>query len=170
MKAHELWILPARPKEMYHGTEAFNRMCRWGGIQVEPKMDGTRCVLVHSDGGISGFSRYGRPIPIHADIAMCAAAIPLNTTMDGELMKKTNELIIFDVMWYAGENITGLRLKDRTSLLDTLPDLGPFRRIRRYPSADLKKALADGHEGLVLKKEDSRYTSGNTSDWIKVKG
>lgn len=81
--------------------------------------------------------------------------------------------IVFDLLHLDGHDLTGLPLRDRRRLLDTL--LEPAPRWRISPLHDDGEALLTaarerGLEGVVAKRLDSRYDPGTRSRaWIKVK-
>lgn len=170
MISTELWVSPARPANIYSRTVGFKRMIKWGDWYVEPKIDGDRCLVVHSDGGIQFFSRHARPLACMVKRDHFRL-LPMDSILDGEYVRKTGKLYIFDIPVYKGvinkEKIEGRREMCR----GIVPELGSVRLIQRIePGAGmLAKAKKDGHEGVVLKRKHSHYPVGETREWLKCK-
>jgi bifunctional non-homologous end joining protein LigD len=81
--------------------------------------------------------------------------------------------VVFDVLHLDGHDLTGLPLSDRRRLLAQV--LEPAPRWRPSPVHDdglalLAAADEQGLEGVVAKREDSRYEPGaRVRTWLKVK-
>jgi bifunctional non-homologous end joining protein LigD len=81
--------------------------------------------------------------------------------------------VVFDLLHLDGNDLTGLPLSDRRRLLAQVLEPGP--RWRTSPVHDdgaalLEAANAQGLEGVVAKREDSRYEpGGRVRTWLKVK-
>jgi bifunctional non-homologous end joining protein LigD len=83
-------------------------------------------------------------------------------------------LYAFDILYLDGHDLRGLDYQERRHLLeDTLS--GHERAIRLSeeidadPCALLEHACRLGLEGIVGKNRDSKYRSGRTGDWVKLK-
>ncbi|RYY63926.1 MAG: DNA ligase, partial [Chitinophagaceae bacterium] len=81
---------------------------------------------------------------------------------------------VFDLLWINGRNLSGLPLTERRTVLEqNLPKDGIIRLSTSFESSGLdffEAAKNMGLEGIVAKKKDSLYTSGNrTKDWLKIK-
>ncbi len=81
---------------------------------------------------------------------------------------------VFDLLWINGRNLTGLPLTERRAVLEqNLPKDGIIRLSTSFESSGLdffEAAKNMGLEGIMAKKKDSLYTSGNrTKDWLKIK-
>ena len=81
---------------------------------------------------------------------------------------------VFDILFLNGYSLLGLPLSRRKKVLEGI--LAPSYRIRpvEYFDSDGKKvydtAAAFGLEGIMAKRKDSTYASGQRSaDWLKVK-
>jgi bifunctional non-homologous end joining protein LigD len=85
----------------------------------------------------------------------------------------TVELYLFDCLFYEGIDLTGLPLLDRKKVLrDVVWYDGPIRftPYRSTGSAAMyRDACAKGAEGIIAKRADSRYVSGRSTDWLKIK-
>ncbi len=81
---------------------------------------------------------------------------------------------VFDVLYRDGETLLTTPLRDRlTHAEEICPSLAATRLISDDPQ-DLKEfeaeALADGHEGLMLKNPASEFSAGKRGqNWLKVK-
>jgi bifunctional non-homologous end joining protein LigD len=82
-------------------------------------------------------------------------------------------LYLFDCLYYEGINLTGLPLPERKSVLKDIVRYAdpirftPFRATGA--TAMLRKACAQGEEGIIAKRSDSRYLSARSADWLKIK-
>ncbi|MGN6508010.1 MAG: DNA ligase D [Chitinophaga sp.] len=88
---------------------------------------------------------------------------------DGELL-----YFVFDLLWYAGKDLTGLPLSARREQLKKLiPSSGPIRLSHDFETSGeemLRVAREMGLEGIMAKKADSLYHSGERSkEWLKIK-
>ncbi|MGH7580331.1 MAG: non-homologous end-joining DNA ligase [Gemmatimonadales bacterium] len=85
----------------------------------------------------------------------------------------TVELYLFDCLFYEGIDLTALPLLDRKKVLrDVVWFDGPvrFTPYRTSGSAAMyREACAKGAEGILAKRAESRYTSGRSADWLKIK-
>jgi bifunctional non-homologous end joining protein LigD len=83
------------------------------------------------------------------------------------------ELYLFDCLFYEGIDLTGLPLLDRKKVLrDVVWYDGPvrFAPYRTTGSAAMyREACAKGAEGIIAKRAESRYVSGRSADWLKIK-
>ena len=162
----------------------------------ELKVDGYRCVAIKKGGKVCLRSRNDNDFNArYAEIATALAALPNETVIDGEIValdesgkpsfnvlqnrgssKAPLLYYIFDVMVLAGKNVMGENLDARRALLEEkiLPKLNdPIRY-----SAELKGSMANlvraikaqGLEGLVAKRRDSKYEPGLRSGaWRKMR-
>lgn len=128
---------------------------------VDAILDGEAVAL--DSRGRPSFSRLQERMPLSDPSAIRAAARAFPVS-----------LMLFDVLWLAGEDVTGLPYTARRALLERLGlDSGPVS----VPPAwhgDGETALAWTREmdleGVLAKRLDSRYVPGARSrDWIKIK-
>jgi bifunctional non-homologous end joining protein LigD len=83
------------------------------------------------------------------------------------------ELYLFDCLFYEGIDLTGLPLLDRKKVLrdvvwyDGLIRFTPYRTTGS--AAMYREACAKGAEGIIAKRAESRYVSGRSADWLKIK-
>jgi bifunctional non-homologous end joining protein LigD len=83
-------------------------------------------------------------------------------------------LYAFDILYLDGHDLRGLDYQERRHLLeDALAGHeGAIRlseEVDADPSALLEHACRLGLEGIVGKNRDSKYRSGRTGDWVKLK-
>jgi bifunctional non-homologous end joining protein LigD len=83
------------------------------------------------------------------------------------------QLYLFDCLFYEGIDLGGLPLLDRKKVLrDVVWYDGPIRftPYRTTGSAAMyREACAKGAEGILAKRAESRYVSGRSTDWLKIK-
>ena len=79
----------------------------------------------------------------------------------------------FDLIAFEDFDVRPLPLSRRKQLLkDAVPALGAVRyldHIEREGKAVLEQVMAMGLEGIVAKRASSKYRSGRSGDWIKIK-
>jgi len=83
-------------------------------------------------------------------------------------------VFVFDCLFVDGESLLDCPLHERMAVLDRLaPDIRVPRLRTGEPAAAhrfLRQALADGHEGVMVKTPASGYAAGSRgADWLKVK-
>jgi bifunctional non-homologous end joining protein LigD len=83
------------------------------------------------------------------------------------------QLYLFDCLYSEGMDLTRLPLLERKTVLeDIVRYAGPIRFTPFQPTgaaAMLRKACAQGAEGVIAKRADSRYLSARSADWLKIK-
>jgi len=162
----------------------------------ELKLDGYRAVALKSEGKIHLRSRNDNDFnPKYPAIVKALSGLPDETVIDGEIVA-LNDLgrpsfnllqnygsskgpilyYVFDMMLLAGKDVTGESLETRRALLEqkVLPRLTePIRYSPELPGtvAELvQSAKAQGLEGLIAKRRDSRYEPGERSGvWRKMR-
>lgn len=169
------------------------------GWIAEPKLDGWRCVIHRGErinvyGGRNGANYSGQLPYLEAEVF---ARLPKDTVIDGELMSplgfnnvqsimRTNGghmvthhspalyVVAFDVLMVNGTDVRGRPWVERRQLLDGchFDEADHLRRTLVLPCNDntLEAALDFGFEGVVCKREQSRYESGRRArTWLKLK-
>jgi bifunctional non-homologous end joining protein LigD len=167
-----------------------------GDWSTEIKFDGWRCQIVIDAGGVRVFTRNGHDWTKQLKPIANAASTELDVSsaiIDGELVyphesgrsdfhalqavvRSQPEALIFmafDLLHLNGEDRREVPLTDRRSPLHGLIQPGG---IIQYSEALVGTpaelfALAEQMEleGIVCKRRGSRYASGSTVDWVKVK-
>jgi bifunctional non-homologous end joining protein LigD len=172
--------------------EAFHR----DGWVFEEKVDGWR-MLAYKDGRrVRLVSRNSRDHTRRFDgIAAAVAALPARSqVLDGEVAIYDTELrsrfdwlrepdpdavatppllMVFDLLYQDGRELTGRPLRDRRARLENVVAGGelvlPVRRLARNGFEAWSEVIARDFEGLVAKDETSLYEAGPTRRWLKVK-
>ena len=164
--------------------------------QYEIKLDGYRAIAFKSGGRVQLRSRndkeFGGKYPA---IVKALAAMPDETVIDGEVVAldpagrpSFNALqnygssatplfyYVFDVLILAGEDVTSEPLVRRRELLQTRVLSKLDEPIRESPILDaslpdlIRSVKAQGLEGIVAKRQDSRYEPGLRSGmWQKMR-
>jgi bifunctional non-homologous end joining protein LigD len=91
-----------------------------------------------------------------------------------EGVKKPLTYFAFDLLHLNGHNLRGLPLVERKNLLaQLLQDSGEFVRFTEHIESNgeevFRKACEFHAEGIISKRASSRYSSGRTGDWLKLK-
>jgi bifunctional non-homologous end joining protein LigD len=165
----------------------------------ERKLDGIRC-LVHVEGGVARLqSRRGRPYA--ARLPQLAAAVERQATADliadGELVTFEDGvtsfphlqrllarrgvdatgvwLYVFDLLWFADQDLRPLPLSERKPLLERALALdGPLRPTAHEVAAHdrqdalLAEACERRWEGLIAKRPTAAYRGGRSRAWRKL--
>jgi len=161
----------------------------------EIKLDGYRALAIKSDGQVTLFSRRGNELNVRfRKIAKSFGFLPDNTIIDGEVValdekgkpsfsalqkrKRGHPLYyyVFDVLAYKGKDVRKLTLSERKKLLekyvfDEIRDPIRLSTVFDTTAHELAEATrAQGLEGIVAKRKDSIYESGERSGaWLKYK-
>jgi len=165
------------------------------GWLYEIKLDGYRAIAVKSEGRLNLFSRRRNSFNTqYALVCEALADLPDNTVIDGEVVALDESgrpdfnllqhyrtqvarihYFVFDVLVYNNRDLTRLPLIDRHEVMKSvLRFKSPRVRITDYfevPGADMLSAIrAQGLEGIVAKRKDSRYEVGKrTGAWAKYR-
>lgn len=88
---------------------------------------------------------------------------------DGELV-----YFLFDLLWFDGYDLMSVPLNERRNILkQIIPAAGPLRFSDSFDVAGselIAHAGRMGLEGIIAKKEQSKYHAGQrTKDWLKIK-
>jgi bifunctional non-homologous end joining protein LigD len=159
----------------------------------ERKLDGLRCLAVRNGAELELWSRnhlsFNRRF---AGLVASLSALPVDSfALDGEIVafegNRTSfarlqaggpELQVgfcaFDVVHLLGRDTTIIPLHDRIALLERALEgssepIALAERLVGDPLDLLNAACDRGWEGLVAKRADSRYRSGRSPDWRKLK-
>ncbi len=162
----------------------------------ELKLDGYRVLVMKKRGVVTLFSRRGNNLNTWVpNIARAFSFLPDNTLVDGELVVldengkpsftalqnsrfTPDELYfyVFDLVALHGKDVRKLSLLERRSLLERHALVGMRDPVRLSPvfkesAAELVAAAKRaGLEGVIAKRVDSRYESGERSGaWLKFK-
>jgi DNA ligase D-like protein (predicted ligase) len=159
------------------------------------KLDGYRAIAVKSSGKLNLFSRRRNSFNRQYSLVFEALAdLPDNTVIDGEVVALDQSrrpdfnllqhcraeasrihYFVFDVLVYNNRDLTHLPLIARHEIMKSVLRIeSPRVRITDYfevPAADMLNAIrAQGLEGVVAKRRDSRYEVGKRSgSWAKYR-
>jgi ATP-dependent DNA ligase len=163
---------------------------------IEPKIDGWRMQLIKdANGKVECWGRRLDRKPDWSDklgfIQKATSNLPGGILLDCELFssggrrfipslfadtKKVKPIIfVFDIIYYNNIFVGDLTLKQRKTILERLFLKLPLRLVKytKY-NGELEPKIKQEHEGVVLKKLDSKYNIGKdaplaTMDWRKIK-
>ena len=139
----------------------------------ERKFDGIRLLAFKRGDDLRLLSRNRLPQTC-PPIARAIAELPsTELILDGEITwRSTGRMTyhVFDIMWMDGRDVMTLPLDERRALLRTLPLRAPLEFVA--PLDDLvpwERACAEGWEGVIAKRRDSRYEQRRSPHWLKMK-
>jgi DNA ligase D-like protein (predicted ligase) len=162
----------------------------------EIKLDGYRALAFKTGGKLELRSRNDNDFALrYPSIAKALASLPDDTAVDGEIVALDAEgkpsfnalqncgsskadliYYVFDLMVLAGEDVMGEQLRKRRELLEKKILTKLHEPIRYSPALNASLAVliqsvkAQGFEGLVAKRLDSRYQPGDRSGaWQKMR-
>jgi DNA ligase D-like protein (predicted ligase) len=162
----------------------------------EIKLDGYRALAFKAGGKLELRSRNDNDFALrYPSIAKALASLPDDTAVDGEIVALDAEgkpsfnalqncgsskadliYYVFDLMVLAGEDVMGEQLRKRRELLEKKILTKLDEPIRYSPALNASLAVliqsvkAQGFEGLVAKRLDSRYQPGDRSGaWQKMR-
>lgn len=170
----------------------------------ELRLDGIRCLAyIEPQSVVLQNKRFKDLTPIYPELTHICGCVKRKTILDGELVVLTDgkpdfyalqrrslmgnslkislaakknpvQFVAYDIIYYDGEDLTGLPLLKRKKILSEKVKEGFNLSISRYVSTDgiafFRLAEAQGLEGVVAKRKDGRYHIGKrTRDWLKIK-
>jgi bifunctional non-homologous end joining protein LigD len=161
------WIVPMAAtltQERFTGPE-------W---VFERKYDGIRLLAFKRGSDVRLLSRNRLPQSC-PQVARAVSALPVHDViLDGEITWRDGggamTYHVFDIMWIDGHDVTMLPLDERRARLRTLPLAAPLALVA--PLAEAKPwelACAEGWEGVIAKRRDSRYEQRRSPHWLKMK-
>ena len=138
----------------------------------ERKFDGIRLLAYKQGTSVQLFSRNRLPQYLPA-IAAAVSLLPAGSLiLDGELTwhSAAPGYHVFDVMWIDGHDITGEPLEQRQARLRALPLVAPLHHVELLAGpTPWERACAEGWEGVIAKRRDSRYEQRRSPHWLKMK-
>lgn len=145
-----------------------------GTAAVEWKLDGIRIQVHRSGDEVGAWTRNLNEITGEVSgVVEAVRALPADRlVLDGEILGAT--AWFFDLLHHDGEDLLDIPLRER---MERLATVAPEQKIPGIVTDDpaaaeqvLAEALAEGHEGVVLKAADSPYQAGRRGKaWRKVK-
>ena len=167
-----------------------------GNWLYELKLDGYRALVMKKRGVTTLFSRRSNVLNVRfPGLAKAFDFLPDDSIIDGEVVALDDEgrpsfsvlqnygprvksiyFYAFDLLVYQGKDVRGLPLSDRRALLEqnVLKEMRDPVRLSVVFSAAPKQLIAAarkaGLEGVIAKRADSRYETGErTGSWLKFK-
>ena len=148
------------------------------GWVFERKIDGIRLIAFKRGNDVRLLSRnrlsQNHAYPSFVDAV--AALPPGNLVLDGEATgvwgNRGDQVAyhVFDVLWLDGRDLTPLTLDERRACLEALPLKPPLLLVERLDGdAPWDRACAEGWEGVIAKRRDSRYEHRRSPHWLKMK-
>jgi ATP-dependent DNA ligase len=138
----------------------------------ERKFDGIRMLAFRCESEVRLLSRNRLPQDV-PPVSRALAALPVrDLILDGELTwgPEPAGYHLFDIMRLDGRDLTSLPLEMRRSLLESLPIVSPLRRVAPLQGdRPWERACAEGWEGVIAKRRDSRYEHRRSPHWLKMK-
>ena len=143
----------------------------------ERKLDGIRMLAFKRGPEVRLLSRNRLPQnQAYPGVEAAVAALPVgDAILDGEatgVWGHAGETLyhLFDVPWWDGRDLTASPLTERRALLESLPLQQPLMLVERIGGeAPWEHACRMGWEGVIAKREDSRYQHKRSRDWLKMK-
>jgi len=128
-------------------------------VRGDAVLDG-EIVAFDPDRGVTSFARLQQRMQLRDPVRARRSQVPIH-------------LYLFDCLFYEGVDLTGLPLIDRKAVLrDVVWFDDPIRFTPHKTTgsaAMLRAACAQGAEGILAKRADSRYVSSRSTDWLKLK-
>jgi bifunctional non-homologous end joining protein LigD len=138
----------------------------------ERKFDGIRLIAFKQGADVQLFSRNRLPQRIPS-VAEAIEKLPVrDAILDGEVTWGSENAAyhVFDVMWLDGRDVRSLPLDERRGLLSGLPLRSPLRSVAEMHDAEpWERARAEGWEGVIAKRRDSKYEHRRSPHWLKMK-
>ena len=179
--------------EEYVGKE-FSILKGWVG---ERKLDGTRCLyldehLVNRRGvcydmqfpevleELRGYDADfdGELVVLREgveDFGLCTTRCSTQSPLKIKLLMKEIPIsyIVFDILRASKQDMKSKPLLERKKMLDIVLDDGLAHTRKAEYSTNLEemwdRAVRQGHEGIMLKREDGKYVNERSDLWLKVK-
>ena len=154
------------------GTKIFSRRPTDVTAAIPEIVDAVKSVKGKSfilDGEVIAFKK--KPLPFQEVMRR----VTRETGIADEAKETPLKLFLFDVIFLDGRNLMDQSYEHRARILSEIapPDLIVPRLTtasNEEALAFMKKSLAEGHEGLIVKNPNGYYHLGKRSrDWIKVK-
>jgi bifunctional non-homologous end joining protein LigD len=130
-----------------------------GAVRGNAVLDG-EVVAFDAERGITSFARLQQRMQLRDPVRASRSQVAVH-------------LYLFDCMYYEGIDLTRLPLLERKSVLKDIVWFEDPVRFTPFQTTGgetmLRKACAEGAEGIIAKRADSAYVSGRSTDWLKIK-
>ena len=143
----------------------------------ERKFDGIRVLAFKRGPDVRLFSRNRLPLNgSYPAVVKAIANLPIDEViLDGEAVGGwerfgTADYYVFDILWIDGRDVTGLPLDERRALVRELPLQLPLAQVTTLDDPKpWDRACAEGWEGVIAKRRDSKYEHRRSKHWLKMK-
>lgn len=136
-----------------------------------PELDTEENIEAKLDGEIVVFNEKG-----NTDFSKLAKRSHLDNTFKIRIRKKKIPVkyIVFDILSYQGQDTTKKPLEKRNELLNKVIeeiDNENIQKAKTYENGEklLEKTKQEGKEGIIAKKEGSKYYHERSDNWKKIK-
>src|SRR5262245_54889898 len=143
----------------------------------ERKLDGIRVLAFKHGKDVRLLSRNKLPLnDAYPSVVESIATLPVHDViLDGEATGAWGRqgrftYHVFDVLWLDGRDVTTLTLEERQALLKKVPLRSPVGRVEALnDDKPWDRACAEGWEGVIAKRRDSKYEHRRSPHWLKMK-
>jgi ATP-dependent DNA ligase len=143
----------------------------------ERKLDGIRVLAFKQGGDVRLLSRNKLPLNDHyPGVVEAIRQLPAKEIiLDGEATWGWGKLgrgdyHVFDVIWLDGRDLSPLPLDERRRILAKIPIRLPLERVKALDDPEpWTRACAEGWEGVIAKRRDSKYEHRRSPHWLKMK-
>ena len=143
----------------------------------ERKLDGIRVLAFKHGDDVRLFSRNRLPLnEYYPAVVDAIRQLPVREViLDGEATWGWGKLgrgdyHVFDIVWLDGRDLSALPLDERRRILASLPLDLPIERVEALDDPEpWTRACAEGWEGVIAKRRDSRYEHRRSPHWLKMK-
>jgi ATP-dependent DNA ligase len=143
----------------------------------ERKFDGIRLMAFKNGSEVRLFSRNRLLLTdSYPGVARAVAALPAHDViLDGEASGGferlgTADYYVFDILRLEGRDLTALPLDERRGILRGLSLRHPLELVTALDDPKpWERARAEGWEGVIAKRRDSKYEHRRSKSWLKMK-
>jgi bifunctional non-homologous end joining protein LigD len=140
----------------------------------ERKFDGIRLLAFKRGTDVRLFSRNRLPQACPPVARAVAALPPTDLILDGEITwgfaSGAVMYHVFDIPWLDARDLTAAPLDERRAMLRSLPLAPPLVLVESLDDEKpWERACAEGWEGVIAKRRDSRYEQRRSPHWLKMK-
>jgi len=143
----------------------------------ERKFDGIRLLAFKQGPDVRLFSRNRLSLnDSYPSVVEAIANLPVNDAiLDGEAIGGWErfgkaDYYVFDILRLEGRDLTPLPLDERRAILGELPLRHPVELVAALDDPKpWERACAEGWEGVIAKRRDSRYEHRRSQSWLKMK-
>ena len=143
----------------------------------ERKLDGIRVLAFKHGTDVRLLSRNKLPLnDAYPSVVDSLNALPVrDIILDGEATGAWGRqgrftYHVFDILWLDGRDVTSLTLEERQALLKKVHFRSPVGRVEALDDdKPWERACAEGWEGVIAKRRDSKYEHRRSPHWLKMK-